>query len=191
MRLDLASLEELRGRWGKLLTPFWNWYERHYLLNVSLTAALFSLQLIHLYWLTTDVVAFRLFGERYFSPTPFWQYIIIIVDYTEIPTLLSTSALYLYELQRGKSWTPLLFLILLNSQWIHLFWITDEFVLRVFEGISDRPMFPGWLAWIAICIDYLEIPVIIDTFVRVYKSLKDRRFRAFLKEEARYHIWHI
>ena len=34
------------------------------------------------------------------------------------------------ELRRGFSWRALLFLAFLNSQWLHIFWITDEFVVE-------------------------------------------------------------
>jgi hypothetical protein len=39
---------------------FWAWYERHYALNVAIALGLFAVQLVHLYWLTTNVVALRL-----------------------------------------------------------------------------------------------------------------------------------
>lgn len=152
------------------LKRFWAWYERHYTLTVGLTAGLFLLQIVHLYWLGMHVVALRLLGESYFTLTPWWQFLIIIVDYTEIPALISTSILYIYELQKRFSWKAILFLIMLNSQWLHLFWITDEFVLDQFSGRPDT-ILPVWLAWVAIMIDYLEVPVIIDTIIKFGRSL--------------------
>lgn len=149
---------------------FWGWYERHYTLNLGLTAFLFALQVVHLYWLASHVIALRLFGVSYFNPSELLQYIIIVVDYTEIPALISTSVLYIYELRKEFSWKSVLFLIFLNSQWLHLFWITDEFVVNQFAGRPDT-ILPAWLAWIAILIDYLEVPVIIDTFIKFAKAL--------------------
>jgi hypothetical protein len=44
------------------MRTFWRWYERHYRLNLAITLVLFLLQLVHLYWLTADVVWYRLTG---------------------------------------------------------------------------------------------------------------------------------
>lgn len=149
---------------------FWKWYERHYTLNLGLTTALFALQVIHLYWLATDVIAARILGYSLFDPPAIWQYLLIIVDYTEIPALISTSVLYIYELRKKFSWKAVLFLLFLNSQWLHLFWITDEFVVNQFAGRPDT-ILPVWLAWVAILIDYLEVPVIVDTIMKFIKAL--------------------
>lgn len=149
---------------------FWGWYERHYSLALGFTAFLFALQVVHLYWLGADVIAGRLLGESFFNPSPWWQYLIIVVDYTEIPALISTSIVYIYELRKRFTWKSVLFLIALNSQWLHLFWITDEFVVNQFAGRPDTVL-PAWLAWVAILIDYLEVPVIIDTFIKFARSL--------------------
>ncbi len=165
-----------------LLQRFWDWYERHYTLNITLTALLFTLQLVHLYWLSADVVASRLVGQSFFDLTPLWKYLIILVDYTEIPSLLSTTVLYIYQMRQGKFWKGLLFLVLVNSQWLHLFWITDEFVVNQFSGQPDT-ILPLWLAWVAILIDYLELPVIADTLIKAFKALTQGRFKTFLKEE--------
>ena len=158
-RIPSGSFEIKRQQ---AMEAFWLWYERHYTVNLVGTAALFTLQLVHLYWMTTHVVAFGLLGRSFFNPPPFWQYMIIIVDYTEIPSLLSTSVFYLYELRKGHSAKYVLYLFLLNSQWLHLFWITDSFVLNTFHGVGTGTL-PVWLAWPAVFIDYLELPVIFET----------------------------
>lgn len=165
-----------------LLSRFWAWYERHYTLNITLTAAIFSLQLVHLYWLTANVVMFRLLGQQYFPITPFWEFVIIIVDYTEIPSLLSTTVLYFYEMRKGWSFKSALFLLMVNSQWLHLFWITDEFVVNQFTGVNATVL-PFWLAWVAIFIDYLELPVIFDTIVRSGRALAQGKVLETLKSE--------
>jgi hypothetical protein len=175
-----------------LFSRFWHWYERHYLLNLTVATGLFLLQLVHLYWLGTDVIAERLLGEGFFRPTPFWQYIIIAVDYTEIPALISTSVLYAHEFRMGLrqfrkflQWKSVIFLFCLNIQWLHLFWITDEFVVSAFRG-GEGTVLPLWLAWVAIVIDYLEVPVIIDTIVKLIRAFVFERWIGFWKEMK----WH-
>ena len=161
---------------------FWRWYERHYRLNLAITLALFLLQLVHLYWLSADVVWYRLTGERGFDVADTLKYVILLVDYTEIPALISTSLVYINELRKGFSWKSVLFLIFLNSQWLHLFWITDEFVVGELAG-DGGSVLPVWLAWVAIGIDYLEVPVIVDIFRRFIVSLRHQRTATFLREE--------
>ncbi len=157
---------------SSLSSRFWAWYERHYTLTLAITTFLFALQVVHLYWLAAHVIALRLFGESFFTPNPAVQTIIILVDYTEVPALISTTFLYLYDLRKKFSWKAVLFLIFLNSQWLHLFWITDEFVLDEFSGRGNATILPAWLAWVAILIDYLEVPVIVDTFIKLGKTLR-------------------
>ena len=65
-------------------------------------------------------------------------------------------------------------MILINSQWLHLFWITDEIIYAQFTGEAAF-MIPAWLAWIAISIDYLELPVIYDTIKKAVVSLSAKR----------------
>ena len=126
-----------------------------------ITASLFIVQLIHLYWLSTDVVIFRLTGKDFFELSDFWSMVIALVDYTEVPALIAGTVLYLKN-------RNLLFLVLINLQWLHLFWITDEFIVEQFTGAANTVL-PLWLAWLAIVIDYLELPVIFDT---IRKSVK-------------------
>jgi hypothetical protein len=159
---------------------FWAWYERHYALNVGLAALLFALQLVHLAWLTGDVVLRRLSGEGYLSFDGPFRFLILAVDYTEIPALIGTSLIYLNDLRKGWSTRSALFLLFLNSQWLHIFWITDEFVVAEFGGEGSG--IPAWLAWIAILIDYLELPVIVDTFRRLGAALRERQLGTFLRE---------
>lgn len=129
---------------------------------------LFLLQLIHLFWLTTNVVFLRLFNVSLFPHQLDW--LVALVDYTEIPALISVSAIYIHDLMRGentkRAWRNL---VLLNSQWLHLLWITDEIIVQQFTGQAPI-LIPVWLAWIAIAIDYLELPVMYDTVVRAVKN---------------------
>jgi hypothetical protein len=152
------------------LHDFWAWYERHYRLNVTIATLLFCLQLVHLVWLTADPLASRVLGDPLFTVEGPFNWLIILVDYTEIPALLSVSLVYIHELRGRRSWKPILYLAFLNSQWLHIFWITDEFVVA--SGNGQGTSLPAWLAYVALLIDYLELPVIWDTVRRVAVSLR-------------------
>lgn len=167
----------------RLWRGFWGWYERNYTLNISVALGLFLLQLAHLYWLSAEVVARRLTGTGYWELTGPLHFLILLVDYTEIPALLGTSLVYLNELRKGFRPKSLLLLLFLNSQWIHLFWITDEFVVDAFTGSGALVGLPAWLAWVAIGIDYLELPVIVDMVWRLATAIRERRAGHFLREE--------
>lgn len=157
---------------------FWYWYERHYTLNVGFASGLFLLQLIHLYWLTTHVVAQRLFGQDLFPASVGWHVVVAVIDYTEIPALIATSFLYLYHLRQRATLrhrlNDTLFLLLLNLQWLHLFWITDEIVIDHLAGRATGLTFVPWLAGLAIVIDYLEVPVIFDTIRKFLRVVRER-----------------
>ena len=146
---------------------FWAWYQRHYLATLVITSAVFLLQIFHLYWLFTDVIMERLTGRSYFAFPQSGMIVYVLADYLEIPALVSASLLYVFELRRGIRLRSLFFLVLLNTQWIHMLWITDDVVVRTFSSTS---LF-SWgasVAWIAILIDYLEVPVIVDTLYKIY-----------------------
>ncbi len=167
---------------------FWSWYEKTYTLNISIALGLFLLQTWHLVWLGGDVVAERLFGEPFFSINGVAELITIVVDYTEIPAIFAITLVYVDAWRRGKKWNAVIMLALLHSQWLHMFWITDEFVVDSFTGGAEHThatVLPAWLAWIAIGIDYLEVPVIIDTFRKFFQSIREKRVKEFLKTELR------
>lgn len=159
------------------MDKFWKWYNQHLLLNTAIAAFLFALQLAHLYWLTTHVVFLRLFGESFFNPNSLIQSIIILVDYTEIPALITTSLVYINEYRKKKNFKSLLYLFFLNIQLVHIFWITDEFVLDTFTGTGNQTVLPAWAAWIAILIDYLELPVIFETMKKLVDGLRNRNLK--------------
>ncbi|HEY8108750.1 MAG TPA: hypothetical protein VIF43_01955 [Patescibacteria group bacterium] len=161
------------------------WYERHYQLAVTVSALLFLTQLVHLYWLSAHVVAQRLVGESYWTLAPFWQAALSAADYLEIPALVSTSILYLVILHRQFTWKRFLILVGINLQWLHIYWITDEFVVASLGVGEAGTTLPVWLAWIAIGIDYLELPAIFDTTreaIREYRKRGLRGVRQALKE---------
>jgi hypothetical protein len=169
---------------------FWDWYRRHYLATLIVTTGVFLLQGFHLYWLFTDVVLGRLTGQSYYAFPEAGMVVYVLADYLEIPALVSTSLLYLFELRRGVTVRGVLYLVLLNTQWIHMFWITDEVVVRSF-GHQSLVSWGAAAAWVAILIDFLEVPVMIDTLGKVYAQRRTiwRRLRRRLagdrSQEAR------
>lgn len=170
-----------------MFEKFWAWYNHHLTFHITVAAGLFLLQIVHLTWLTLHVVVFRITGQSFWDPSPFWQNIIILVDYTEIPALFSTSLIYINDIRtKGFKIKPAWYLFALNIQFVHIFWITDEFVVQTFKG-GDGPAIaiPAWLAWVAIMIDYLELPVIFETTYKAILAMGEKRIGKFLKEELK------
>lgn len=122
-----------------------------------LAAALFFTQIVHLVWMSTYVIPIQLGGSPIWSPP---EAPLALADYLELPAIMATSILYI----RTRNW-KMLFLV--NVQLFHIFWITDEFVL-------NRGTLNPVAAWVAIVIDYLELPVIIDTIRRAARGLMNR-----------------
>ncbi|MDF3032513.1 MAG: hypothetical protein K0R91_347 [Nitrososphaeraceae archaeon] len=153
------------------ILDFWTKYES---LNLKITFILISLQILHLYWLTADVVLQRIAGESYLGLPRILLPLFIIVDYVEIPALVSGITFYLFSIFKRKSHSRknVVFLLLLAIQVIHIFWITDEVV---YESLLDNDLviFPVYAAWTAILIDYLEIPVMVDLFYKTFKIKRD------------------
>jgi hypothetical protein len=150
------------------LVGFWRRYEN---LNLKIAFVLISLQLIHLYWLTADVVIKRITGESVLGipqGSPLFIFLIII-DYVEIPALvagLTYYALSIYKHEKNSIKNSLL-LSMLAIQVFHIFWITDEVVYDSFFGSPAGSVeIPYYAVWVAILIDYLELPVIFDLFYR-------------------------
>jgi hypothetical protein len=161
----------------QLLDKFWGWYNQHYTFALVATTFLFLLQAFHLYWLFTDVILLKLTGHSYFILPPFWGALSTILDYTEIPALISTSLVYINQLRKnGFHWRPIRYLIALNIQWLHLFWITDQVVVERFGNHSGYFHWATIVAWIAILIDYAELPVMYDTAKQTILELKKDRF---------------
>ena len=154
------------------ILDFWTKYES---LNLKITFILISLQILHLYWLTADVVLQRIAGESYLGLPRILLPLFIVVDYVEIPALVSGITFYLFSIFKRKSHSRknVVFLLLLAIQVVHIFWITDEVV---YESLLDNDLviFPVYAAWTAILIDYLEIPVMVDLFYKTFKIKRDR-----------------
>jgi len=166
------------------IRDFWGWYERHYILNIGIAAGLFLLQLVHLVWLTGQPLADMVTGSPLFDIGAPLRWVIVLVDYTELPALVSVSLLYVNDLRKdGAALKPILYLVFLNSQWLHIFWITDEFVVAAGDGESTS--LPAWLASVALLIDYLELPVIYDTVKRLFVATREHRVGAFLHDDLR------
>jgi hypothetical protein len=153
------------------ILDFWTKYES---LNLKITFILISLQILHLYWLTADVVLQRIAGESYLGLPRILLPLFIVVDYVEIPALVSGITFYLFSIfkRRFHSRKNVVFLLLLAIQVVHIFWITDEIV---YESLLDNDLviFPVYAAWTAILIDYLEIPVMVDLFYKTFKIKRD------------------
>ncbi|HEX6645916.1 MAG TPA: hypothetical protein VF047_01920 [Nitrososphaeraceae archaeon] len=157
-----------------MFTRIINFYLRYQNINLKISFILISLQILHLYWLTTDVVIYRLTGIDYFIELSDFILLFIIIDYIEIPALVSGIIYYFFALiydkkEKEKRIKNTVLLILLAIQSIHIFWITDEVVYSTFVG-SDLIYMPEYFAWIAILIDYLELPVIYDLLKRIIKK---------------------
>ncbi len=152
---------------------FWAWYERHYALSVGISLGLFLLQILHLVWLSGAVVWFKLFGAPLFAFGDTFNLMVAVVDYTEIPALIGISLIYINELRGGFKFESAFYLFLLNTQWLHLFWITDEVVVETLTAHTHSlVVFPAALAWVAILIDYAEVPVMFDTIRKFFRTSK-------------------
>ena len=149
------------------LVLFWHKYEN---LNLRIAFILISLQLVHLYWLTADVVIKRLTMDQSagLSQTGLLFLFFVVIDYVEIPGLIAGLTFYglaFYKDAKKRAKNSLFFL-LLAVQIFHIFWITDEVVYETFFGPSSTVQLPYIAAWVAILVDYLEVPVIVDLFYR-------------------------
>ncbi|HKU49537.1 MAG TPA: hypothetical protein VJP79_06280 [Nitrososphaera sp.] len=151
---------------AKLVT-FWHKYEN---LNLKIAFVLISLQLIHLYWLTSDVVIKRITQDQGpgLSQSGLLFLFFVVIDYIEIPGLASGLTYYGLSIYKDRKRRPknALFFVLLAVQVFHIFWITDEVVYETFFGQSTAVQLPFLAAWAAILVDYLELPVIADLFYR-------------------------
>ena len=161
------------SRWWHAVTA---WLDRHYLAALVVTTVAFLLQIFHLYWLFAAVIMEKLTGQSWFSFPKDLNFIYVVADYLEVPALISTTILYLNTFRRDRTFKALLYIFLLNTQWLHLFWITDNFVVQSF---SDNGMFSwnAWVAWVAILIDYLEVPVIFEMLKQIYDERREIALR--------------
>ncbi|MDP4000775.1 MAG: hypothetical protein Q8P83_00845 [bacterium] len=155
-----------------MFNKFWNWYQNNYLLILSITTLLFFVQIFHLYWLFTDIIVFRLTGKSAFVFPSFWGALSTFLDYTEIPAIVSTSILYIHFLREKFTTKNFLFLLFINIQWLHILWITDEIVVETFTGHNSFLVWSATVAWLAILIDYLELPIIYDTVKKTIIEIK-------------------
>lgn len=148
-------------------------WERYQNLNLKIALVLISLQIIHLYWLTTTVVIRRLFEENFFAFPQVPTILFVAIDYLEIPALFAGMMFYALLLYREKRnpWRNVVFLSLLAVQIFHIFWITDEVVYQTLFNTIPIAL-PPLVAWAAIFVDYLELPVIWDL---LYKLMTGKR----------------
>ena len=134
---------------------------------------LIALQLIHLVWLTTDIVLVKLLPDQVPLFPKALEPVQAAIDYLEIPGLFAAITIYVMGMARSGK-VPLknaLFTAMLLVQFVHLFWITDEVVYEILLN-SNLIDLPDSVAWVAILIDYLELPVMFDLSVRVFRKKK-------------------
>ena len=155
----------------KIMHKLLRWYDRYDDFNIVFTAFLFSIQIVHLIWLTINMVIPRLFEVNPLVFSGFFDALVAVVDYTEIPALIATSLVYSRSFRKKANKKDFLYLVLLNLQWFHIFWITDEVVLETFNSPGFIVDWNVSLAWVAIMVDYLELPVIFETLKRAYKVI--------------------
>jgi hypothetical protein len=113
------------------IVNFWHRYEN---LNLKISFILISLQLLHLYWLTTDIVLQRIYGHSFFLFPKNLLPMFIIIDYIEVPALLSGITFYFLSIynHEKESRKNSLFLAMLAVQVFHIYWITDDVVAKTF-----------------------------------------------------------
>ena len=153
---------------------FWKrvagFYEGYENLGLKVTFLLIALQVIHLYWLTTTVVIARLFGENLFLFPQVPTLLFVVIDYLEIPALFTGMVFYALQIhdRGGRVRKNLIFISLLAVQVFHIFWITDDVVYTtLFNKVAIE--IPLYLAWAAIFVDYLELPVVGDLFAKIIR----------------------
>ena len=56
-------------------------------------------------------------------------------------------------------------------------------VVNEFSGGTAATSLPVWAAWIAILIDYLELPVIYDTLKKLAVAIREQKLGQFLRED--------
>lgn len=140
------------------IKPVLQFYTKWENLGLRVTFILVSLQVIHLFWLTTFVILDAPELTLYIPPVLF-----VIIDYIEIPALISGTTFYailIFNREcRGKN---IFFLGLLLIQVVHLVWITDAFIYMSFKFNEMT-----YLAWIAVFVDFLEVLVAYDLYKRI------------------------
>lgn len=85
-----------------LVQKFIDFYHRYETLGLKITFILISLQIIHLYWLTTDVVLQKIFGQSFFLVPKNLSPLFVVIDYIEIPALVSGIIFYIYSIRSGE-----------------------------------------------------------------------------------------
>ncbi len=156
-----------------IFTKISAWYERTYKIQIGIAAVLFILQLGHLIWLFGEVLWLKLFGYQLFTVSDSFQKLLIAFDYTEIPAIITSSLIYIHEYRKHKKFKDILYFFFIVIQLLHIFWITDEFVINTTTQAGT--ILPSWLAIVAIVIDYLELPVMFETCKKFFVELKKSR----------------
>ena len=126
---------------------------KNFLIKISFI--LMSLQIIHLVWLTCNVTLPMFnFHDFKFSQG---SLLFVSIDYLEIPSLIITSTSYLFIIFReSKKAKNILYFSMLVLQFVHILWITDEFIVNYLNDI------PIYLLVFVVFIDYSELFILFD-----------------------------
>ena len=126
---------------------------KNFLIKISFI--LMSLQIIHLVWLTCNVTLPMFnFNDLIFSEGSF---LFVSIDYLEIPSLIITCTSYLFIIFRERHKPKnILYFSMLALQFLHIFWITDEFIVNY---LYDLPIY---LLVFVVFIDYSELFILLD-----------------------------
>jgi hypothetical protein len=122
---------------------------------IKISFILMALQIIHLFWLTCNVtLPLFNFNDLKFSEGSF---LFVSIDYLEIPSLIITCTSYLFIIFR-ESHKPknILYFGMLVLQFLHIFWITDEFIVNYLDDL------PIYLLVFVVFIDYSELFILLD-----------------------------
>jgi len=135
----------------------------------KVTLILFLTQIVHLSWLGIFILPVVIGLEIIPFDNPILTLLFGAVDYIEIPALVTGIVFYLsVAWKKDKDFNRnMLMLILVVSQIFHILWITDEIIVETLYANNDVITFPIYMSLIAIGVDYLEIPVIIDLIKRL------------------------
>lgn len=158
---------------GGVIKRISGFYEKYENLNLKVTFVLIALQLIHLYWLASDIILVKLVGISWFPFPDIPAPLFVAIDYLEIPALFSGMVVYAVLIRKKGEHIHknILFMTILAVQAFHLFWITDEVVYDALFNVVPIAL-PIWLVWVAILVDYLELPIIWDLFRKVVSKKK-------------------
>ena len=132
---------------------------KDFLLKISFI--LISLQIIHLAWLTCNVTL-PLFNYHYLMFND-GSILFVLIDYIEIPSLIIASSSYIFLILNGeKRIKNSIFTSLLLLQFIHILYLTDQFIV---DYLHELPLI---VVFFVVLIDYSELSIVWDLGKRIF-----------------------